>query len=194
MKMKNLEICIDENTTHFLNPFVAEFNVRGVVTFTTDLEPEDLNGSVDLMYDLMSGAQEVDEEGRPYKGGQVQLFVPGTDGPDWHDDTTRLAVGYSAEIEGETAVAFLVFSEEQMIETWKDMGATLKQKLHEIGELAEAGDAAAKDTWRLLNMVIDCLKFVSGEEADFANTIHAWAASKGRNAKVHFASALPMAA
>lgn len=192
--MKNLNICIDENTTITLDPFVAELNVRGVVTFTTELEPEDLNGVADLIYDLMPVEQEVDEDGRLCKGGQINLVVPGLDGPDLHDDTTRLAIGYSAEIGGETAVAFIVFSEEDMIEAWKGMGATLKQKLHEFGELAEAGDAGAKDTCRLLNMVIDCLKFVSGEEADFATTIQAWAASKGRDAKVHFATALPMAA
>lgn len=194
--MKSLEIYIEEeNTTHTLNPFVAEFNVRGVVTFNTEFEAEDLNGIFDLMYGLV-GEEKVDEHGRSCKQSEVELLIPGPEGLDWQDGKTRLAIGYSAELEGETAIAFLVISEEQMIETWREAGATLMQKLHEFGELAEAGDASAKDTWQMLHMIIEGLKYVSGEQADFTTAFHEWAASKNRNAcaRLQLAEALPMAA
>lgn len=70
---------------------------------------------------------------------------------------------------------------------------------HDLGEFklddaAERGDSDAQKNLLALGVVIEGLRFVSGEEANFAPAFMTWAAELDREANVKFPSVLPMAA
>lgn len=190
--MKNLEIQIDENTSYIFLPFSAELNVRGVVTFETNLEGVDFEFLNKLVYDLMDGEPGHDPVGGEYKRRSMELRVGDND--DEPSNETFLRINYAAEIEGHRSEISMNLPESSLVQFWNANGGTLMEKAVKLDVAAERGDTDAQKNLLALAVVIEGLRFISGEVAEFAPALMAWAAEHDQETNVKFPSALPMAA
>ncbi|WJY19247.1 hypothetical protein QQS45_03160 [Alteriqipengyuania flavescens] len=190
--MKNLNIQIDDNTSYTFFPFSAELNVRGVVTFETNLEGVDFEFLSELVYGLMEGEPGVDPAGGEYKSGHMELRV--ADNDDEPSSQTFLRVNYAAEIEGQRSEVSVNLPESSLVQFWNANRSTLMEEAAKLDGAAERGDADAQKNLLALGVVIEALRFVSGEAASFAPAFMTWAAELDREANVKFPSILPMAA
>jgi len=190
--MKNMEIQIDENTSYTFLPFSAELNVRGVVTFETSLEGLDFEFITKLVYGLMEGELGVDPEGGEYKRGHMELRV--ADNDDEPSAQTFLRINYAADIEGQRSEMSMNLPERSLVQFWNANANSLMEEAAKLDDAAERGDSDAQKNLLALGVVIEGLRFVSGEEANFAPAFMTWAAELDREANVKFPSVLPMAA
>ncbi|WP_336985622.1 hypothetical protein [Altererythrobacter aquiaggeris] len=192
--MNTLNIQIDENTSLAFEPYMAALTVRGVVTFETDIKPEDLTYLVALIYRLMDAEKCVDPVDGEYKSATMELRIPHDNDDETSLPETSLRIGYQAEIEGQLARVEMGVSEEFLVGYWKKNRDKLVLEATKLGAKAKLGDEAAANDLRTLEMIIHALEFVSGEPAQFANAFQSWAHCNGKEALVSFPSALPMAA
>ena len=187
----NLEIQLDENTTYTFHPFRAELNVRGVVTFETDLKGVDFSFLTTLIYAMMEGEIGIDPKGE-YKRGEMELRVE--DDAEEPSSETLLQVRYAAEIEGRRSELSVNVPERAMIAFWEKNHEALIAEGNRLADLAKQGDERAEKDGVMLTLVINALRFVSGEIAEFAPALAAWSAANDRDVDVKFPSILPMAA
>lgn len=190
--MKNLEIRIDENTSYTFLPFSAELKVRGVVTFETNLQDVDFEFLTKLVYSFVEAEPAVDSVGGEYKRGHMEVRVADNDYEP--SDLTFVRFTYAAEIEGHWSEISINLPESSLVQFWNANGSALMEEAAKLDHAAERGDADAHKNLLTLAVVIEGLRFVNGDAANFAPALMTWAAELGQEAKVKFPSVLPMAA
>lgn len=190
--MKNIEVHVDESTSHTFVPYSAELHVRGVVTFAMALEGVDLEFLTKLLYPLVDGKPRVDSAGEEYK--RFEMDVSAGDNDDKPSNATTLRIRYAGDIAGHREEISLNLPESSLVEFWNANGGELAAEAAKLeGALEQAGSCDHKNALTLA-LIVSALRFVSGEAAEFTQIFSAWAAAHDRAACVSFPSMLPLAA
>ena len=157
--------------------------VRGAVVFSVPAEPDDLDPLMDVINPLVF-PQGDDPMPLPpievHEVEQVKLI---------EDDGTELVFRYSGTApDGTPSGCAIGFGEDVLAPFWREHSGTLVDEAVHLSERAKFGDTASEAALLKLRLVIEGLRFVSGERANFAAVLNEWAALVGREVSVHFPS------
>lgn len=188
--MKKIEFLIGDNSMVIFKPVSARLNIRGLMAFEVSLSGADLEFISRFFYSLSDGERGFDDAGNEGKSFDFDLSVD--DSVNLPSETTFLQIRYETEIEDNCAPIFFNLSEGLLTAFWEEKGGKIADEAAKLE--ADGIHSGAYKNFLTLAVVINALRFVSGEEADFASVLKAWAAAYDQKVEVVFPSIRPLAA